>query len=91
MKILAKIFTPEEAALFTEMRLTPENAEQIAQRTGRDPTKTAGLLMEMMQKGQILPVMEGGQLKFSLIPFAYLGVYDFWARIDVYRWEYRIG
>jgi len=82
LKILAKIFTPEESALFSEMRLTPESADQIAQRTGRDPAKTTALLMEMMQKGQIFPVMEGGQLKFSLIPFAYLGVYDSWARID---------
>ena len=51
LKLLAKIFTPEEAALASEMRLTPESAEQIAQRTGRDPAQTAGLLMEMMQKG----------------------------------------
>ncbi|UCC57835.1 MAG: 4Fe-4S binding protein [Candidatus Bathyarchaeum sp.] len=82
LKLLQKIFTPEEAALFSDMRLTPESAEEIAQRTKRDPAKTAALLMVMMQKGQILPVMEGGQLKFSLLPFAYLGVYDSWAKID---------
>ena len=82
LKLLRKIFTPEEAALFSDMRLTPESVAEIAQRTERDPVRTNGLLMEMMQKGQILPVMEEGQLKFSLLPFAYLGVYDFWAAID---------
>ena len=49
-KNLAKIFSTEEAALASELRLTPESAEQIAKRTGRDPGKTAELLMEMMQK-----------------------------------------
>jgi Na+-translocating ferredoxin:NAD+ oxidoreductase RNF subunit RnfB len=77
LKLLAKIFTPEEATLASEMRLTPESAEQIAKRTGRDSAKTAGLLMEMMRKGQILPVMEGEQLTFSLLPFAFIGIYDF--------------
>jgi electron transport complex protein RnfB len=82
LKLLAKIFTPEEAALASEMRLTPETAEEIAQRTSRDPAQTAGLLMEMMQKGQIMAIWEGPQPKFFVLPFAYLGVYDFWARID---------
>ena len=82
LRLLEKIFTPDEAELFSEMRLTPESATEIAQRTGRDPAKTTNLLMIMMQKGQILPIMDGGQLKFSLLPFAYLGVYDFWAKID---------
>jgi Fe-S-cluster-containing hydrogenase component 2 len=82
LKLLAKIFTPEEAALASEMRLTPESAEQIAKRTDRDPRETFGLLMSMMQKGKIMPVMEGDQIKFFLPPFAFLGVYDFWARID---------
>ena len=77
LEILAKIFNPEEAALASEMRLIPESSEQIAQRTGRDSAPTAGLLMKMMQKGQILPVMDGEQLKFSLLPFAFIGIYDF--------------
>jgi Na+-translocating ferredoxin:NAD+ oxidoreductase RNF subunit RnfB len=82
LKILEKIYTPEEALLVSELRLTPESAEQIAKRTDRDITKTTGLLMEMMQKGKVMAVWEGGQPKFMLVPFAYLGVYDFWARID---------
>jgi electron transport complex protein RnfB len=35
IKILEKVFTPEEADLFCDLRLTPETAEQIANRTGR--------------------------------------------------------
>jgi Na+-translocating ferredoxin:NAD+ oxidoreductase RNF subunit RnfB len=75
LKILAKIYTPKEAALACEMLLVPESAEQIAKRTGRDPAKTAVLLEEMVRKGQIQAIGEGEQRKFGLIPFA-VGVYE---------------
>jgi len=75
LKILAKIYTPEEAALACEMRLIPESAEQIAQRTRRNPAKTAVLLEEMVRKGQIRAIEEGEQRKFGLMPFA-IGVYE---------------
>ncbi|HPJ95267.1 MAG TPA: 4Fe-4S ferredoxin, partial [Deltaproteobacteria bacterium] len=35
IKLLKKIFTPEQADLFCDMRLSFETAEQIAIRTGR--------------------------------------------------------
>jgi len=75
LKILAKIYTPEEAELASEMRLTPESAEQIARRTGRDSARTYALLEVMVQKGQIEAVGEGEQRKFCLMPFV-LGVYE---------------
>jgi len=76
LKLLAKIYTPEEAALASEMRLIPESAEQIAQRTGRDPAKTTALLEEMVRKGLIrVRVREGEQRKFGLLPWA-IGVYE---------------
>jgi len=76
LKILAKIYTPEEAALASEMRLRAESAEQIAQRTGRDPAKTTALLEEMARKGLIrVRVREGEQRRFGLLPWA-IGVYE---------------
>jgi ferredoxin len=77
LKLLAKIFTPEEAALASEMRLIPENTEQIAQRTNQDLTKTSKLLQQMVMKGQILGIKHGDQYIFSLTQFAMGGVYDF--------------
>ena len=83
LKLLAKIFTPEEAALASEMKLTPESAEEISQRTNRDAAKTAQLLQQMAMKGQILAIKQGDQYKFSLMQFAMGGVYDFQlARLD---------
>jgi hypothetical protein len=75
LKILAKMYTPEEAALACEMLLIPESAEQIAKRAGRDPAETAALLEEMVRKGQIQAIWEGEQRKFGLMPFA-VGVYE---------------
>jgi len=75
LKLLAKIYAPEEAALASEMRLTPESAEQIARRTGRDPTETTALLEAMVQKGQIEAIDEGKQRRFCLMPFV-VGVYE---------------
>jgi ferredoxin len=69
LKLLAKIFTPEEAELASEMRLTPESAEQIARRTGRDSARTSALLETMVQKGQIEAVGEREQRKFCLMPY----------------------
>jgi ferredoxin len=75
LKVLAKIYTPEEAALASEMQLILESAEQIAHRTGRDPAKTTALLEEMVQKGLIRAIQEGEQRKFGLMPFV-VGVYE---------------
>jgi len=74
-KALAKIYTPEEAALASEMRLLTESAEQIAQRTSRDSTETASLLEEMVRKGLIRAEGKGEQRKFGLLPWV-VGVYE---------------
>ena len=75
VKVLAKIYTLEEAALASEMKVTPESAEQIARRIRKDPAKTTSLLEEMVRKGLIRAVDEGEQCKFGLIPWV-VGVYE---------------
>ncbi len=75
LRVLAKIYTPEEAALASELRLMPESAEQIAQRTGRDPAETGALLEEMVGKGLIRVGREGEERTFGLLPWV-VGVYE---------------
>jgi electron transport complex protein RnfB len=75
LKLLAKIYTPEEAALASEMQLVPESAAQIAQRLGRDPVETIALLQEMVRKGQVRVVDEEEQSKFALMPWV-VGIYE---------------
>jgi hypothetical protein len=75
LQFLAKIFTPEEAALACEMRLTFEPVAALAERTGLDPKHTHKTLKGMARKG-LLRVRKGeGKLTFALLPFV-VGIYE---------------
>ncbi|MBN1402339.1 MAG: 4Fe-4S ferredoxin, partial [Anaerolineae bacterium] len=75
LRLLAKIFTPEEAALASVMRLTPESAEAIAARAGIEPREASRILRNMVRKGQIVCSREGRELAFGLRPFV-VGFYE---------------
>ena len=75
LRLLAKMFTPEEAALAAVMRLTREPAADIAARAGLDATTTGRMLKEMVRKGLILAGRGEGQLTFGLMSFA-VGIYE---------------
>lgn len=47
LTLLAKLFTPEEAALAAVMRMTPETADAIAARAGQDRMAATETLMDM--------------------------------------------
>jgi Fe-S-cluster-containing hydrogenase component 2 len=69
LKILEKIFTPQEAALFCDLRLAYETAEQITQRTGRPLEGLEERLRTMADKGQIYEVRMGASSLFKMVPF----------------------
>ncbi len=75
LRLLAKIFTPEEAALAAVMRLTYEPATDIAARAGVDAKTAYRTLKRMVRKGQILARKGDGQLVFRLMPFV-VGIYE---------------
>ncbi len=75
LNLLAKIFTPEEAALAAGMRLTPEPASEIAARAGLDPEDTYRQLKTMVRKGQIQLGRKDRRLVFGLMPFV-VGIYE---------------
>lgn len=75
LKLLAKIFTPEEAALAVVMRLGKEPAAAIASRAGKDPDETYRALKAMARKGLILASKGQGELVFGLMPFV-VGIYE---------------
>jgi len=75
LKLLAKIYKPEEAAIASEMQLVPETAAQIAQKIGHDEAETLALLEEMVRRGLIRVIDEEGQCKFGLMPWV-IGVYE---------------
>jgi H+/Na+-translocating ferredoxin:NAD+ oxidoreductase subunit B len=75
LRLLAKIFTQEEAALAAVMRLDPEPVDQIAARAGADPETAYHTLKAMARKGLIRFDRKGRQLAFGLMPFA-VGFYE---------------
>ncbi len=75
LRLLAKIFTPEEAALASVMRLSREPAADIAARAGVDADTAYRTLKQMVRKGQIRIKKGKGQLAFGLRPFV-VGIYE---------------
>ncbi|MBU3916641.1 4Fe-4S ferredoxin, partial [bacterium] len=59
LKLLRKMFDKEDAELFLEMTPFVQKPSSIANKTGRDPEKTAELLEKMAQKGLIFRLRKG--------------------------------
>jgi electron transport complex protein RnfB len=75
LRLLEKIFAPEEAALASAMRLTYEPAADIAARAGVDPKVASRTLKTMVRKGQIRVRIGEKRLLFRLMPFV-VGIYE---------------
>jgi len=75
LRLLAKIFTPEEAALTAQLRLTRETPQQIADRIGGDPEVLSKELKGMARKGLITAGRTVEGLSYGLMPFA-VGIYE---------------
>lgn len=75
LRLLAKLFTPEEAELASQLRLTLETPAQIAERIGGDPKVLRKQLKAMVRKGLITAGRAEGGLGFGLLPFV-VGIYE---------------
>jgi len=75
LRLLAKIFAPEEAALAAQMSQTPEPALAIAARAGVDAKDAHRTLKQMVRKGLIIARRGERQLVFGLMPFV-VGFYE---------------
>jgi NAD-dependent dihydropyrimidine dehydrogenase PreA subunit len=76
IKLLKKIFRPEDAELFCDLRLNWETAQQIAERTNRPLRGLEDHLNEMRRRGQIFGVDAGGVNIFKMLPWLF-GIYEF--------------
>jgi electron transport complex protein RnfB len=75
LRLLAKLYTPEEAALAAQLRMTRETPAQIARRLGGDVHELRDRLKSMARRGLIAvgPVEDG--LGYGLLPFV-VGIYE---------------
>jgi Pyruvate/2-oxoacid:ferredoxin oxidoreductase delta subunit len=76
LRILEKLFTPEEAELTMRLRLFPEPPEVIARRCAMEEAETSQTLASMARKGLILNVFAGEQVFYQATQFI-LGIYEY--------------
>ncbi len=76
LRLLEKLFTPEEASIAVVMRLTPEAPADIAQRAGIEKAAARHLLKSMVRNGLIGAQKGERGLVYHLIPFV-VGIYEF--------------
>ena len=75
LRILAKLFTPEEADLAAQLSMTLETADELAERTGRDLPDLREQLKSLARRGLIDADRKDGGLGFKSIPFV-IGFYE---------------
>jgi hypothetical protein len=75
LRVLAKLFTPEEADLAAQLTSTLETAEEIAARTGRDLPDLGEQLKSLTRRRLIEAGRKDGALGFKTIPFV-IGLYE---------------
>jgi len=76
LRILRKLFTPEEAELTMNLRSEPEELPQIAARLGKEESELVSKLEDMAQKGLIFRVRQGDQVRYQAFQFM-IGIYEF--------------
>jgi ferredoxin len=75
IQILRKIFSPEEAALASQLSGSPETVDAIASRIGRPVAKTRKQLMGLARRGIAWYDQQDGKRLFRLAPFI-VGIYE---------------
>jgi len=82
LRLLEKIFTPEQADLAAQLSMQMETADAIAARIQADPGKIRKALKGMARNGLIRAEKTESGLGFSLMPFV-VGIYEMQiSRID---------
>jgi hypothetical protein len=77
LRLLQRLFTPEEAELATHLTLEQEPAQVIAARTALALAEVEQRLDEMSQKGLVFSVQsEDGPTLYQAVPFV-VGIYEF--------------
>ena len=75
LRMLAKLFTEQEANLASHLRLTKETPEQVAKRLGWETAEVRALLKGMARRGLIAAGRTEGGLGYGLLPFV-VGIYE---------------
>ena len=75
LRLLEMIFTPEEAELASQLRITLETSKEVAERIGRDHKEVRNLLKIMARKMLIEIGRTENGLGYGIMPFV-VGIYE---------------
>ena len=75
LRLLEKLFTPQEAALAAQLRMSLETPAEVAARLGGDPKEIRQMLKSMTQRGLIRAGRAEKGLGYGLLPFV-VGFYE---------------
>lgn len=75
LRVLQKIFSPEEAALAARLQPMPETVEELSRRLHLAADELLPRLESMAARGQILGARRDGRTTFMLLPFV-VGIYE---------------
>ncbi len=75
-KILQRLFTEDEAAMYLDMTMMLEAPDAVATRTGRDAGEVSALLEQMAAKGLIFRKRKGDAVRYAAVAFV-IGSYEF--------------
>lgn len=75
-RILNRMFTEEEAAMYLDLTMMLEKPASIAERTGREIAKTEEMLEQMVEKGLIFRLQKNNAARYAAVPFV-IGSYEF--------------
>ena len=76
IRILRRLFTPEQAALAQLVTQKPEPPGVIASRSGLDPANTALKLEDLSLKGLIFRIRKGPEVRYMAAPFM-VGIWEY--------------
>lgn len=76
LRILRRLFSPEEAEVATLLTMMPEPVADIAQRDGNDETALAERLAQMAAKGLIFRITKGDRTLYSAAQFV-VGIWEY--------------
>jgi len=76
MRILRRLFSPEEAALAPFLTLKPEGVEKIAARLSKPPAELGSQLEAMARKGLIFRHRKGKQVRYMAAQFV-VGIWEY--------------
>ncbi|HSN55285.1 MAG TPA: hypothetical protein VLT32_11465, partial [Candidatus Sulfomarinibacteraceae bacterium] len=76
LRILRKIFSPEDADMALRLKVLPETAAMIARRLRRRTDEMRGILDTMAERGQIYKLRMRGRDYYGLAPFV-VGIWEF--------------